>query len=209
MDQQVLAGVLEELDDHEGPGEEGEAREACGGAVGQQERLAGEQVPELVHRRTAHHGHPDEHQGPEEDDPRPLPRQGEGTAGIDAARVRPRPLHHEEHAVVAAPEDVGPGGAVPEPAEGHHDEHVPVGDQAAAPVAAEGDVEVVAEPRREAHVPAQPEVAGPCRQVGQPEVEQELEPHQLRQPAGDVGVAREVTVDVDREAEHGHEGSSP
>ena len=75
---------------------------------------------------------------------------------------------------------------------------VAVREQAAAPVAAERDVDEVAQEARERHVPAPPEVAEAGRAVGAAEVLREDVAHQQREADRHVGVAREVAVDLRR-----------
>ena len=123
-------------------------------------------------------------------------RSQAGRAPADAAVERV--LGDQHRAVEGAPEHEGPGRAVPEPAEHHRDHQVAVGEEAAAAVAAERDVEVVAQEAREGHVPAPPEVAEAGRPVGAVEVLREDEAHQQREPDRDVGVAGEVAVDLGR-----------
>ena len=70
--------------------------------------------------------------------------------------------------------------------------------QAPHAAAAEGDVDVVAHPARQGHVPAPPEHAYRDREVGIVEVLREAQVEELGGADGDVGVAREVAVDLDR-----------
>ena len=113
-----------------------------------------------------------------------------------------RALDDQQAAVVGAPDDERPGRAVPEAGQQEDDEQVAVGRGAAAPVAAERDVDVVAEPARERHVPAPPEVGdrlraeyGPVEVLGKPEAEHPAEADRH------VGVAGEVEVDLQRVGE--------
>src|SRR5690606_18406869 len=88
---------------------------------------------------------------------------------------------------------------VPQPRDEEDDEEVEVPPRHRHPVAPERDVEVVAEPRREADVPPPPELPDGLREVRAPEVLHEVVPHHLRRADGDVGVPREVAVDLERE----------
>jgi acetamidase/formamidase len=66
-------------------------------------------------------------------------------------------------------------------------------------VAPERDVQVVTQPRRQRDVPRLPEGRDAVGQVRLAEVERQVEPQQLGAAPGDVGVAGEVAVDLDRE----------
>src|SRR4051794_7017259 len=93
-----------------------------------------------------------------------------GGAGESAARGRSgvedrepgcgQAVKDEQAAMIEAPEDEVPGGAVPEAADRHGEHEVAAGFVSAAAVAAEGNVEVIAEPAGKADVPAGPENGG-------------------------------------------------
>ncbi len=68
-------------------------------------------------------------------------------------------------------------------------------------VAAQRHVQVVPEPPRQADVPAAPEVGHAGGEVRMVEVLHEPEAHDPRHPAGDVGVAGEVAVDLERKGQ--------
>ena len=97
-----------------------------------------------------------------------------------------------------SPEDEGPADAVPEATEEKDDDGVEVACTLPAGGVGEGEVDVVAEPVGEGDVPAAPEVGdveglvGAVEVVGDGEAEEEAEAH------GDVGVAGEVEVDLER-----------
>ena len=82
--------------------------------------------------------------------------------------------------------------------DGHHGGQEEVGEEACRAVSAEGYVEVVAQPVGEGDVPAAPEVGGVLRLVGRVEVERQVEAHEKRHADGDIGIAREVGVDLQR-----------
>ena len=140
------------------------------------------------------------------------------------------PKAAEEHGVHVV--DVGAEGAAvagpqpPEQADGdkhpHHSEGEPevvqaeggdgedecqeaVAEPAGGAVAAEGNVKVVAQPARERHVPTAPEVGGVLGLVGRVEVGGQVEAHEHGHADGDVGVAREVGVDLQRVEHQGRE----
>ena len=108
-----------------------------------------------------------------------------GSAGsIRSSQGSARRCADQEQPLVDAPEDEGPGRAMPEAAEDHRQHQVAVGPQRAAAAAAQRDVEVVAQPVREADVPAAPEVPGAGREVRQVEVERAARsPGTWRRPA--------------------------
>ena len=107
----------------------------------------------------------------------------------------------QERSLIRAPDDERPGGAVPESAQEHGEEQVAVGSPGAVAAPAEGNVEVVAKPGRQADVPATPEVGDAGGEVGMLEVVHEGEAHDPGHPARDVGVAREVAVDLEGEGQ--------
>ena len=79
-------------------------------------------------------------------------------------------------------------------------DQVDVGAPRAAAVAAERDVEVVAQPRRQADVPAPPELLEVRAAIRRAEVLGQREAEHLRRADRDVGVRREVEVDLERVA---------
>ena len=109
------------------------------------------------------------------------------------------PVRDEQKAVVEAPRDERPGGAVPEAAEQHGGHEVALGAGRAPAVAAEGNVEVIAEPGGEADVPAFPEIARVDGEIGVAEIEHEPEAEHQGQAAGHVGIAGEVAIDLEGE----------
>ena len=71
-------------------------------------------------------------------------------------------------------------------------------------VAAQGNVEVSLQPARQRDVPAFPEVAAVGRLVWRVEVARQVEAHEQREADGDVRVAREVGIHLQRIGEEGH-----
>ena len=65
-----------------------------------------------------------------------------------------------------------------------------------AAVTAQRDVQVVAPPARKGNVPTAPEFGGAERLVGAVEVLRQAESHEERHADGDVGIAREVGVNL-------------
>ena len=91
---------------------------------------------------------------------------------------------------------------MPEAAQEHRDHEVPVRVDRPVPVAPERDVEVVPEPARQRDVPARPELAEALREVRRVEVDAEVVAQHPGHPDGDVGVAREVAVDLEGVEHH-------
>ena len=106
---------------------------------------------------------------------------------------------NEKEGVIESPDDVGPVRAVPKSAESEDDERVAHRLPLAVAAAAEGDIDVVHKPRVERDVPATPELGDVTGEVGDVEVAHETHAEEFRRTDGDVGVAREVTVDLKRE----------
>ena len=88
---------------------------------------------------------------------------------------------------------------MPEAADEKHDQIVQNRAALALAAAAQRDVEIVAEPRRERDVPAVPEVPHRGREERLAKVLHQRHAHDLRRADGDVGVAAEVAVDLERE----------
>ena len=106
--------------------------------------------------------------------------------------------------MIRAPQHEGEVRSVPQPAQQEHDEGVACRAQSAAARPAEGNVDVVTKPRHERNVPPPPELGDATREVGQAEV---LHQGNAKEPSathGDVGVAREVTVNLNGKEEGCH-----
>jgi hypothetical protein len=86
---------------------------------------------------------------------------------------------------------------VPESTQQHRQEEVPRDSQPTATAAAQSDdEEVVPQPLGEADVPASPELRGVAGKIGSSEIEHEFEAEELCDASGDIGVAREVAIDL-------------
>ena len=157
---------------------------------------------------------PDAHEGEGPSALRPAGRRRVGWLGQDprlASAALPA-AHGEVETVQAAPDHEPPGRPVPQAAEQHRDHEVDVRPALTATAAAEGDVQVVAEPSRQRDVPSAPELLDRASGVRPVEVDRELEPQELRDADGDVGVAAEVAVDlhgVGDEADDGVDRGAP
>ena len=135
------------------------------------------------------------------------------SSAVDAVgRLDPREprlessVQHQEEALIDAPDDERPRGAMPEAAEDHGQHQVAIDPESPAAVASQRDVKVIAQPLREADVPSAPEVLGAGREIGEVEVQRELEAQALGDPSGDVGIAGEVAVDLEGERIDRQEG---
>ena len=111
----------------------------------------------------------------------------------------------EQNGVVRAPGDERPVRAVPETRQQEDDEGVPDDLGLRDATAAQGDVDIIPEPSRQADVPPAPELGDVATEVGYVEVAHQLDPEELRRSDGDVGVAREVAVDLESEEDGGEE----
>ncbi len=98
----------------------------------------------------------------------------------------------------ASPDEESPRGAVPETAEEHGEEKVPIGTRVAEAITPEGDVEVITQPRGKGDVPATPEVGQGSCEVGRVEIFREDEAEHEAKADGHVGVSAEVEVDLHR-----------
>ena len=117
-------------------------------------------------------------------------------------------FHHQQHAVVQAPEHERPAGPVPQAAEEEDGQQVEIDPRLRDPAAAQRDVDVVAEPGGERDVPAPPEVLHGAGDVGIVEVLDELEAQHPPQPDGHVRVAREIEVDLQRVGDRAEPGQA-
>ena len=104
------------------------------------------------------------------------------------------------------PDDKGPGRAVPEAADEHHDHEIDHGARGAGAVAADRDVKVIAQESGERDVPAPPEIREPDRGVGKAEVVLQVEPEAQRGADRADRVAGEIEKDLARESHHARPG---
>src|SRR5438046_10722281 len=98
----------------------------------------------------------------------------------------------------SAPEHEAPAGPMPKSAQQHGQHQVQVGPPGPFPIAAERNVQIVLEELRERDVPAMPEVLNGLRQVRQVEIVRPAKTEAEAQTPSDVGVAREIEVDLQR-----------
>ena len=98
----------------------------------------------------------------------------------------------------SSPDHEVPACAVPQAAQQHGGHQVRVGPGAAAPVAAEWNVQIVAQPARKRYVPAPPELGDAARQVRASKILREVEAEKQRQTDRHIGVSRKIEVDLNR-----------
>ena len=67
------------------------------------------------------------------------------------------------------------------------------------PLPAQRDVQIVAQPGRQGDVPASPEIGRRRREIGRQEISREFDIEELGHPAGDVGIAGKIAVDLSGE----------
>ena len=107
------------------------------------------------------------------------------------------PLQDQPGGEVQSPQDEIPAGPVPEARAEPDDQEVPDGPGGAAPVASQGDIQIVPEPGGQGHVPPPPEGAHGVGAVGVVKVLVEPEAEDPPQADGHVGVAGEIEVDLE------------
>ena len=105
-----------------------------------------------------------------------------------------------------SPGHEGEAGAVPEAAQRHRGEQSRDLDREAVSIAAERNVEVVAQEPRQGHVPTPPEVPQRGGAVGNVEILRQQNAEHERDAERHVGIAREVEIDLEGEAEGGLPG---
>ena len=101
--------------------------------------------------------------------------------------------------MISSPSNECPIRTVPETRQQEDDEGVPDDLGLRDTAAAQGDVDVIPEPSRQGDVPAAPELGDVAAEVGHVEVAHQLDPEQLRRSDGDVGIAREVAINLESE----------
>ena len=94
------------------------------------------------------------------------------------------------------PKHEGPIGAVPDARKQKDNKDVKGLPRRGAAVTAEGNVNVIAEPAGKADMPTAPEFLDGARHIGHIEVLHQADAHDTGAADGDVGVTREVTVDL-------------
>ena len=122
-----------------------------------------------------------------------------------------RPEHvlfqHQPHRKVEAPQNEVPTGPVPKAGAKPHDEDVTQRFRSAAPVAPQGDIQVLPEPSSQRHVPPAPELRHRRGQIRIVKVFIETEAEDPPQTDGHVRIAGEVKVDLEAEGEKAHPAS--
>ncbi len=88
--------------------------------------------------------------------------------------------------------------AVPQAAHDEHDCEVVTHPRAAHPVPAQRDIHIIAKPGRQRDMPAPPEIRDRGRQIRPVEIDHEVKPHHFGRAPGNLGVPREIAVDLHR-----------
>src|ERR1044072_7149333 len=104
--------------------------------------------------------------------------------------------------MIKTPREKRPVRPVPQSAQQHRDQQVPVGYQRSEAVAPQRHVEIVAQPRGKTDMPAPPEVTRADRKIGRVEIDHQLKPQPLRYTARNAGITRKITVDLKRKCIH-------
>ena len=87
---------------------------------------------------------------------------------------------------------------MPKSRQNHRDQEVPECFPFPAGAATQGDVQVVAQPGAQTNVPATPKILQPGSQKRLPEINHEMETHQLSTATRDIAIAAEVTIHLPR-----------
>ena len=99
--------------------------------------------------------------------------------------------------VAQAPEDKGPVGPVPDAGQKPHSQHIKDVTAGGAPVAAQGDVDIIPEPLGQGHMPPVPEVRDAGRLIGGVEVLPDLKAQELPDPDRHIRVAGKVIIELE------------
>lgn len=102
------------------------------------------------------------------------------------------------------PGEEGPVGPMPEATDKKDDKRVAHHLGFAYTAAAQRDVDIVAEPGGERDVPAAPELGNVAAEIGYLEVTHQVDAEEFGAADGNVAIAREVTVNLDREKNSSH-----
>lgn len=105
----------------------------------------------------------------------------------------------KQNGVVCAPSNEGPIRTVPETRQQEDDEGVPDDFRLRDTTAAQGDVDVIPEPSRQGDVPTTPKFSNVTTEIRHVEVPHQFNSKQLGRAYSNVGIAREVAVDLEGE----------
>ena len=95
-----------------------------------------------------------------------------------------------------SPCQIADGGAVPKPAEAHHDHQVEICARAPEAIAAERNVEIGPQPVRQRDVPARPEFGKRTGNIRKIEIDRQTIAEQQSETDRDRGVAEKIGVDL-------------
>ncbi len=110
----------------------------------------------------------------------------------------------EEQRVIRSPSNERPVRPVPKSADEENNQSVAHNLPLAAPAAAERDVDVVAKPGGERNMPSAPELCHIAREIREGEVSHQPKAEQPCRPDCNIGVSREVSVDLEGEQNATH-----
>ena len=105
-------------------------------------------------------------------------------------------LDQEQDAVIKAPDDKGPGSAVPDAGKKPDDHDVADVPQGTFPVAAQGDIDILPEPGPQGDMPSAPEFGSAQGHIGIIEVLGDGEAKHLADADGHIRITAEVKIDL-------------
>ncbi len=101
-----------------------------------------------------------------------------------------------------APRDKGPIRPMPKSGDEKDDKRVANLLYGATPTAAQRDIEIIAKPCRERNMPTPPKFGNVACEIRVRKVAHERNPEKASAPNRDIAVAREVSIDLEGEANH-------
>ena len=114
-------------------------------------------------------------------------------------------LKHEDHEIEDTPENKVPVGAMPQASQEPHNKQVEYSSQSAPAIAAKRDINILSKPATERHMPASPEFGDIAAEVGDVEVAHQFDSKQFGRTDGNVAVAGEVSINLEREQDGGEQ----
>ena len=88
--------------------------------------------------------------------------------------------------------------AMPEAGNGKYDQGIEVLSALSFPVSAQRNIDIIPQPGRKADMPSAPEFPDICRKIRRKEVPFHMEPHHSGSSDGNIRVAVEICVDIER-----------
>ena len=108
-------------------------------------------------------------------------------------------IRNEQNAVKNAPNHEMPLSAVPKSAQSEDNDSIENYSAFSASASTEGNIHIVAKPACECDVPAPPQFGDACGEIGAAEIVAEAYSEQLSATHGDVGITREVGINLNAE----------